>query len=135
MPRLVRTFNQFMAEEKKDALFIKFYPTLPTRERFRSMGSDLRSNLDIDAVFAWLDAEGVQAETIMPPGLLAGNPGFFAIHFSSLKEDLYLRFLAAFETADGNSANPDLYQLYTYQYDFWLNNGGPEDLKREEEGF
>jgi len=122
MPEMIRSYDEIMAEKRADAVFVKFRN--PSGSRLRRS----QENPDVSLILDWLKEHQVDYELAMPPGLLEGYSGFYALHFPTLEDPRYHRFLNAFETDDGNSLRPESYTIFIVSKEGWLKAGGPERL-------
>src|SRR5690349_9163115 len=105
VPTLIRPVSEILAERQADTLFVQFKASKGRRLRSSS------DNSDASAIFEWLDARSIKYELACPDGHLEGYTGLYAIHFPTLTNPLYLKFLNEFETSDGKSKKPTSYVL------------------------
>lgn len=113
MPMIMRSIGDIMAARQRDTLFMEF----PGLQSF-DIGDDARSRSVIarQRHFEWFEAMGITWETAAPRGWLEGNPG---IYFLSVEPDApqIIAYTAVFETADGRSLDPDIYQMSLLRYE------------------
>jgi hypothetical protein len=113
MPKLIRTIDEVKAQEKRDMLFVQFKPSFLER---RTPSSSRQHHLE------WFDATRLRYERVAPSGWLGGDPGLFAIYFSSLDDPRITDYSAVFENADGKSLAPGNYQMVIVTYQSWLDS-------------
>lgn len=103
MPQLVRTLNQIMREERKDAYFVHFLG------QSRWSDEDAKSR---ERLLVWLreNLPGTRIETICPDGIAGVDPRQADIRIDVDQAGL-ARFCARWEEPDGTSLDPH-FQCY-----------------------
>jgi len=107
MPKIIRTIEQIIAQEKRDMLFITF-DHLSARSGLPN--SSRQRHLD------WFDAKKLHYELAAPEGWLEGDPGIYAVYFDGLDDPRIKEYSSIFEDESGKSLIPEGYQIVIIAY-------------------
>jgi hypothetical protein len=107
MPKIMRTIDEIMAQEKRDMLFVRFDQSsarsgLPNPSRQRHM--------------EWFQAHKLRYELAAPKGWVEGDPGIYAVYFDGLDDQRIREYSSIFEDASGKSLIPEDYQMVMIAY-------------------
>ena len=114
MPQIMRSIGDIMATRQRDTLFMEF-PGL------RSFDDDAHSPAVVarQRHFGWFEAMSITWEAAAPRGWLEGDPGIYLLHVEP-DDSQIIAYTAVFETADGQSLDPEAYQMSLLCYEDWL---------------
>ncbi len=124
MPMILKSVDQIMDEEKRDMYFIDFGRFLLDHEE-QSMLKRRQEH------FEWFASKGLRHASAAPRGWMEGDPGLYAVYFTSQDDPCVAGYTALFENPDGSSLDPDTYRMSLITYQSWLANGGPARLVRD----
>ena len=119
MPRLVRTLEQILREERKDVYFVQFSDT---EQLSLADGADSSGSSGIDArktLKAWLkeNLPDTRTEILCPDGSFGVDPETADIRIDFDAAGL-AKFCAEWEEPDGTSRNPH-FQCFIRSFDDW----------------
>jgi hypothetical protein len=85
----------------------------------------LRNQAVFDAHTDWFNANLLSCRMVTSVGAPTENTGFYHVNFVNQDDPRLALYQQAFENDDGSSKHPESYQLYEWDYNNWVERGGP----------
>jgi hypothetical protein len=79
----------------------------------------------IDQHFQWFYANLLSITEVSSIGASLTNTGFYHVNFQGLEDPRLGMYQSLFEDNTGASLNPTVYQMYEWDYNNWVERGGP----------
>ena len=109
MPQLIRMMADILAERQSDTYFLDVSGAIFAGNR-RRFDAAVREHM------AWFRNNRLKSETAAPRGWLEGNPYIYAVYFDDNDDPRLAAYTAEFETPDGKSLKPEIYQMQKMLY-------------------
>jgi hypothetical protein len=77
------------------------------------------------AHFQWFTSHLVTAVEVTSVGAMDYNTGFFHVNFVDADDVRLQMYQRTFEDSEGTSLSPSYYQMYEWDYNHWVERGGP----------
>jgi hypothetical protein len=85
----------------------------------------LRNQAVFDAHTDWFNANLLSCRMVTSVGAPTENTGFYHVNFVNQDDPRLALYQQAFENDDGSSKHTESYQLYEWDYNNWVERGGP----------
>ena len=120
MPMLIKTTDEYLYEKKRDILILEMRvredPEYPYIDR------DLCEQ-EAQPQLKWFKDRGFDSYYTCGPELLCGWLGHYYIDVDP-DHNVLSEYVSEWETPEGRSLKPEVYQMLQYSYDSWVQDGG-----------
>jgi hypothetical protein len=113
MPKIIRTIDETIAQEKQDMHFVRF------DQPYARSGL---SNPSRQRHLEWFASRALHHELAAPEGWLEGDPEIIAVYFDGTDDPRIAEYSSIFEDEGGKSLPPQDYQMFIVTYASWPQN-------------
>ncbi len=99
-----------------------------TNQWFVQFFKDENGNRDqevVDSHTAWFNANLLSCRMVTSIGAPIEDTGFYHVNFVNQDDPRLAMYQQIFENEDGSSKQPQAYQMYEWDYNNWVERGGP----------
>ncbi len=102
-----------------------------TNQWFVQFFKDENGNRDqevVDSHTAWFNANLLSCRMVTSIGAPIEDTGFYHVNFVNQDDPRLAMYQQIFENEDGSSKQPQAYQMYEWDYNNWVERGGPLEI-------
>lgn len=99
-----------------------------TNQWFVQFFKDENGNKDphvFEAHQTWFNANLLSCRMVTSIGAPTEDTGFYHVNFVNQDDPRLTMYQSYFENKDGSSLKPEAYQMYEWDYNNWVERGGP----------
>jgi hypothetical protein len=105
--------EQFLTHAQSNQWFLRFFVD----------ANDLTHYPEKQAHMEWFEQQGLQLTQVRTHEFDLNETNFYHVNFASAQDARLTAYSAKFETIEGLSMQPDIYQLYEWSYTDWCDQG------------
>lgn len=124
---LIRSMDEIMSKNKKNTWFV-----LEERE-FGFPAQRSENKVARSQILQWLEAYSIKWQRAMPPGMIEGDPGIYALTLPRVSRSILVSIQIEIKRINDHKQGEALLTLSLYRYRDWLRDGGPERLREGSE--
>jgi hypothetical protein len=105
--------EQFLNQAQSNQWFLRFFVD----------ANDLANYPEKQTHMSWFQNQGLQLTQVRTHEFNLNETNFFHVNFAGAQDVRLKAYSDLFETPDGISLQPEIYQLYEWSYSDWVSEG------------